>query len=119
MESITLDADDHFWFTFFHEAAHILLHGKHAVFIDDESKALSDEEIRADSFAANHLIPRARYERFVSVRPFSRARVLAFAKDLGIAPGIVVGRLQHDKLVPFSWFQDLKRTFVFAEEDTS
>ena len=118
LQSLRYRKDDHFWFTFFHEAAHILLHGKHAVFIDDESKALSDEEIRADSFAANHLIPRARYERFVSVRPISRARVLAFAEDLEIAPGIVVGRLQHDKLVPFSWFQDLKRTFVFAEEDT-
>jgi len=80
---------------------------------------LSDEEAKADAFAANHLIPRARYERFVSVRPISRIRVVDFAKELGIAPGIVVGRLQHDKLVPFSWFQDLKRTFVFAEDDTS
>jgi len=117
IQSLRYRTDDHFWFTFFHEAAHILLHGKNAVFIDEESKMLSDEEEKADAFAANHLIPRARYERFVSVRPISRARVLAFAKELGIAPGIVVGRLQHDAIVPFSWFQDLKRTFVFAEEN--
>ena len=119
IQSLRYRADDHFWFTFFHEAAHILLHGKNAVFIDEESKVLSDEEAKADAFAANHLIPRARYERFVSVRPISRSRVLAFARELGIAPGVVVGRLHHDKVVPFSWFQDLKRTFVFAEDDTS
>ena len=119
LQSLRYRKDDHFWFTFFHEAAHILLHGKHAVFIDEESKVLSDQEAKADAFAANHLIPRARYDKFVSIRPISRARVLAFARDLGIAPGIVVGRLQHDDFVPFSWFQDLKRTFGFAEEDTS
>jgi len=119
IQSLRYRTDDHFWFTFFHEAAHILLHGKYAVFIDQESKVFSDEEAKADTFAANHLIPKARYERFVSVRPISRARVLSFAKELGIAPGIVVGMLQHDKVIPFDWFQDLKRTFVFAEDATS
>ncbi|HDL84909.1 MAG TPA: ImmA/IrrE family metallo-endopeptidase [Candidatus Acetothermia bacterium] len=119
IQSLRYRKDDHFWFTFFHEAAHILLHRKHAVFIDEESNYTSDEKARAVAFAANHLIPEARYNSFVCVRPLSRARVLALAKELGIAPGIVVGRLQHDKVVPFSWFQDLKRTFILAEEDTS
>jgi len=117
IQSLRYRTDDHFWFTFFHEAAHILLHGKHAIFIDEDLKDVSDEEAKADAFAANHLIPKARYDKFVSIRPISRRRVLSFAKELGIAPGVVVGRLQHDGIVPFSWFHDLKHTFVFAEEN--
>ena len=117
IQSLRYRKDDHFWFTFFHEAAHVLLHGKRAIFIDEELQNVSDEEAKADAFAANHLIPEARYADFVSTRPISRTRVLAFAKELGIAPGVVVGRLQYDEVVPFSWFHDLKRTFVFAEEN--
>ena len=119
IQSLRYRKDDHFWFTFFHEAAHVLLHGKRAVFIDEELQDVSDEEAEADAFAANYLIPEASYDNFVSTRPISRTRVVAFAKELGIAPGVVVGRLQHDEVVPFSWFQNLKRTFVFAEENVS
>jgi addiction module HigA family antidote len=117
IQSLRHRTDDHFWFTFFHEAAHILLHAKHATFIEEESKDVSDEEAKADAFAANHLIPRARYNKFIRIQPISKRRVLSFAKELGIAPGVLVGRLQHDEIVPFSWFHDLKRTFVFAEEN--
>ena len=35
--------------------------------------------------------------------------VIAFAEKLGIASGIVVGRLQHDEHVYLSAFNDLKR----------
>ncbi len=119
VQSLRYRTDDHFWFTFFHEAAHTLLHSKLAVFVDEGSEDASGEEARADEFAANLLIPKARYDKFVRIRPISRARVLSFAKELKIAPGIVVGRLQHDGVVPFSWFHDLKRTFIFAEEDVS
>ncbi|MBU0486118.1 MAG: hypothetical protein KKB30_16560 [Proteobacteria bacterium] len=41
----------------------------------------------------------------------SKTAILVFAKDLVIAPGIVVGRLQHEGIIPFSWHADLKRTF--------
>jgi Zn-dependent peptidase ImmA (M78 family) len=85
IQSLRYRKDDHFWFTFFHEAAHVLLHGKRAVFIDEELQDVSDEEAKADAFAANHLITKARYANFVSTRPISRTRVLAFAKELGVA----------------------------------
>lgn len=119
IQSLRHRKDDHFWCTFFHEAAHVLLHGKRAVFVDEESMDTSDEEREADAFAANHLIPEAEYNAFIGTPHFSKARVSAFADALGIAPGIVVGRLQHDGVIPFDWFNDLKRTFVFAEEQAS
>lgn len=119
MQSLRHRKDDHFWFTFFHEAAHILLHGKRSVFIDEVSVDASEEERQADAFAATHLIPKRSYASLGSSGQPSRAEVLAFANELGIAPGIVVGRLQHDGVIPFSWFNDVKRTFVFAEENTA
>jgi len=116
IQSLRHCKDDHFWFTFFHEAAHVLLHGKRDVFIDDEDVAESAKEDEANGFAASHLIPEAEYRDLASEKAISRARVRAFAKRLGIAPGIVVGRLQHDRVIPFDWMNDLKRTFTFAEE---
>lgn len=117
IQSLRHRKDDHFWFTFFHEAAHVLLHGKRAVFIDEISMDTSDEEKEADTFAANHLIPQARYAAFANSDQPSKQNVQAFADELAIAPGILVGRLQHDNIIPFSRFNELKRTFVFAEED--
>jgi len=117
LQSLRHRKDDHFWFTFFHEAAHVLLHGKREVFIDDEDAARSAKEDEANRFAANYLIPEADYRTLASEKVISRAKVRAFAKRLGIAAGIVVGRLQHDEIIPFDWLNDLKRTFTFAEEE--
>jgi addiction module HigA family antidote len=116
LQSLRHRKDDHFWFTFFHEAAHVLLHGKREIFIDDEDAAQSAKEDEADRFAANLLIPEVEYRELSSESVVSRAKVRAFAKKLGIAPGIVVGRLQHDQVIPFDWLNDLKRTFAFSEK---
>lgn len=101
--------NDRFWFTFFHEAAHVLLHGKDTPFIDDlESKAVpqSEQELEADRWAQTYLIPE-RYEREL---PFlkSKQSVIRFAEQIGIHPGIIVGRLQHEKYIHFSAMNDLK-----------
>ena len=117
LQSLRYRKDDHFWFTFFHEAAHVLLHGKREIFIDDEDVAQSEKEDEANQFAASYLISEAEYTALASETAISRTRVLAFARKLGIAPGIVVGRLQHDEVIPFDWLNDLKRTFVFSEEN--
>src|SRR5699024_6913838 len=56
--SLRYKTNDHLWFTFFHEAGHILKHGKKAVFL--EGNGLCDEkEEEANAFAANLLIPQA------------------------------------------------------------
>ena len=48
--------NDHLWFTFFHEAGHIVLHGRKDIFI--ETTGLDDaKEKEADEFARNMLIP--------------------------------------------------------------
>jgi HTH-type transcriptional regulator/antitoxin HigA len=99
-------SDDQFWFTFFHEAGHILLHGKRDVFVDGD-KEESPCESQADGLAQDMLIPPRQYEAFLSKGRPSREGIRAFARRQGIAPGIVVGRLQHDT-GEYSRWNDLK-----------
>jgi len=112
-------ADDFLWFTFFHEAAHILKHGKKDVFIEapqsSADKTILQKEKEADDFATDFLIPRNAYKEHIVPGPFSAKRICAFAQELGIAPGIVVGRLQHEQLIQFNQFNKLKRWFCFKE----
>ncbi len=74
-----------------------------------------DEE-RVDRFACDFLIPPDAYRKFVAVAMFSEAAVTIFSRKIGIAPGIVVGRLQHDSHVPYnSVLNHLKRSVEFSE----
>jgi len=116
--SLRYKKDDQLWFSFFHEAGHILLHGKRDVFLEGDDID-GDKEEEANRFAARTLIPPTELERFLSqlmpgLYP-SKSAIRAFASEIGIAPGIVVGRLQYDKYLPFSHCNDLKRTFVWAD----
>lgn len=103
--------DDYFWFAFFHEAAHLLLHSKKETFVNDDSDddLLEDE---ANRYAGDLLIPTDSADRLLTLS--EDADVAAFAGELGIAPGIVVGRLHHDKLWPFNRGHRLKREVRFA-----
>ena len=112
--SLRYKTNDHLWFTFFHEAAHVLLHGKKSIFLDT-GKNDGEEEQEANTWAANFLIPKHEYELFTSNSLFTATRIVEFAKELKIAPGIVVGRLQHDKLLPFNRCNDLKIKFEWSK----
>ncbi len=105
--------DDHFWFTFFHEAAHILLHSKKETFVDSgaDDDLLEDE---ANRFAADFLIPANTKGRLSNLA--TDLEVELFAREIGIAPGIVVGRLQHEGLWPWNRGHKLKRTIRILEE---
>lgn len=92
--------NDKFWFTFFHEAAHILLHAsskedKKSIFLDDPNAAYTTDprEHEANAWTGNWLIPAQQARLLSGLR--SKAAVCDFAKRLGVHPGIVVGRLQR------------------------
>lgn len=113
--------NDRFWFTLFHEAAHILLHGrgkksKASVYLDDPNHAASStrEEREANAWARDWLISPTAAAELDSLR--TKAAVHGFAQQLGIHPGIVVGRLQHDGLILPSWMNDLKVSFRIVDE---
>lgn len=108
--------EDLMWFTFLHEAGHILLHGKKEVFIEGGDNK-NQKESEADRFATNFLILNAAWQKFISFQNFrSTTAVKAFAAQLGISPAIVVGRLQHEKLIPHSHLNGLRRRFEITTE---
>lgn len=92
--------DDHFWFSFFHEAAHVVLHGKRDFVYDEISESW---DVAADDFAQNTLLPKSAYDYFVKHNSgrFTSSLVKEFADSQNIAPGIVVGRLQHDGFIGY------------------
>lgn len=94
--------DDHFWFSFFHEAAHIVLHSKREIFIDGDREGHTESEAQADKWASNMLISEAVWKQITQASSLSEQTVREFAKEQGIAPGIVVGRLQHEGFIPWN-----------------
>src|SRR5260370_34850797 len=72
--SLYYKKDDQFWFTFFHEAGHILLHSKKEVFVDIENydSGSVDIEKQADQFARDVLIPSDELRHFIQTRHLTR-----------------------------------------------
>jgi HTH-type transcriptional regulator / antitoxin HigA len=107
--SLRYKSDDHLWFTFFHEARHVLQERKRDIFLEGMTYDPNDSmEQDANTFAANTLIPVAALKQFLSVGQFTAVAIRQFAMQIGIAPGIVVGRLQHDGLLLHTHCNDLK-----------
>lgn len=109
--------EDIFWFSFFHEAGHLLLHGKREAFVDYEGASGDGDEAEANLFAQRMLIPAEEEDRMRSLRTADDIRL--FADELRLPPGIVVGRLQYEGLVPYSFGRPLRRQFEFVEEETA
>ncbi|WP_049832756.1 ImmA/IrrE family metallo-endopeptidase [Methylorubrum extorquens] len=105
--------DDHFWFTFFHEAAHLLLHSRRMVFLDGQSELTTgseEDEREANAWAGGFLVPPAAMHAFVERADFRAAAVAAFADTVGVSPGIVVGQLQKAGVLAYgSGLNSLKR----------
>jgi len=97
--------EDKFWFSFFHEAGHVLNDGKKDLLINDGTHE-DPREKRADDFAAEILIP-ARYNPVI--RQFhSKSEIIKLADDLDVSPGIVAGRYQF-LTGKWNFFNDLIR----------
>ena len=56
-------------------------------------------EKEANDFASDTLISRQEYKSFLEQKNFSDEAIRAYAAKIGIQPGILLGRLQHDKKV--------------------
>lgn len=113
-------SEDHFWFTFFHEAAHLILHGdRRGLALDFENSPEDAEfpllEVEANAFAAAVLIPDNQADRLTEL-PATYKDVIRFAMNVGISPGIVVGQLQHRGLVQRNWLNRVKRRYRWNKD---
>lgn len=114
--SLRHKTNDHLWFTFFHEMGHILKHGKKITFVDENgNKEIDEKEEEANNFSASILIPEKEYKQFIATSPKSYSEVMAFANKIDIAPGIVVGRLQKDKIIPYKNLNKLKVSYSWPK----
>jgi addiction module HigA family antidote len=119
LQSLRHKTNDHFWFTFFHEAAHLLLHSRKSVFLDDKAYGSADPkaEEEANEWAANFLIPQADLLAFIGRFGGTADEVVAFAAQQGIAPGIVVGQLQKRSVLTYAQMHGLKEHYKWDDED--
>lgn len=114
--SLRYRTNDHLWFTFFHEAGHILLHGKKELFLEYKNGLDDEKEQEANHFAQNELIPEKAMNRFIAQGRFTKSGIISFAQEVGIAPGIVVGQLQHRGLLKYATHSDLKQSYKWTHE---
>jgi HTH-type transcriptional regulator/antitoxin HigA len=114
--SLHYKREDQLLFSFFHEAGHVLLHGKRDIFVDFANPSDDRQELEANRFAADHLIPPTAYAGFTAQGNYSESAVVQFARQSGIAPGIVVGRLQHDEKIGFNHLTHLRRKVGWSTE---
>jgi addiction module HigA family antidote len=115
--SLIYKTNDQFWFTFFHEAGHIHLHGKKDVFVDGP-KVQNQKEDEANKFAEDILLPKRDFDEFKNGE-LTKQAILQFSYKNKIAPGLVVGRLQHYKVIPYYKFHYLKRVFEWKRPEVN
>ncbi len=107
-------SDDQFWFSFFHEIGHLLLHGDRSTFVDGDAAELTEKEKEANTFSESLLVPPERQEEMANLRPRARD-VMRFAVSIGISPGIVVGQMQHRRMIGPHQLNFLKRRYRWDE----
>jgi HTH-type transcriptional regulator/antitoxin HigA len=101
--TLRYDRLDNFWFTLLHELGHIALHLSEPsaeVFIDSLEDRIDDEqeaEAEANAFAKDGLIPRDVWLRSDAYRLGSERSALNLAKQLGVHPAIVAGRIRYER----------------------
>lgn len=107
--SLRHKTDDHFWFSFFHEACHVLKHPKKVVRIEANpgEDAADPQEQEANRFAGDRLIPAKALAELGTLK--TKEEILRGADKLGISPGLLVGRLQHEGRLRHHQLNDLKR----------
>ena len=103
---------DLFWFTLFHEIAHVLMEHRREMLVNE----VGIEDTEADKMAADLLIPAEQWEQFISTNVFTPAAIFAFAEQVGIHPCLVLGRLHKGNIVPYGKFEkEFGKTYYISE----
>lgn len=97
---------DRFWFSLFHEVAHIV-YGH----ISQRQGTYNEDELQADKFAEEILIPSNSFNEFARAGDFSQAAIIKFARAQEIDAGIVVGRLQNKGYIRCNTHNNLKKKY--------
>lgn len=104
---------DIFWFTLFHELGHIVNGdlSRTGRYIDASHAENDAKERKADLFAQNTLLDPLAYSDFIKEKDFSIQSISTFAKSQCVTPCIVIGRLQKEGHIPYSWYSSYKTPY--------
>ncbi|MBN8721192.1 MAG: ImmA/IrrE family metallo-endopeptidase [Sediminibacterium magnilacihabitans] len=107
--------NDSFWFTFFHEAGHILLHDKKDIFLEKVEYSDKDliKEKEADDFACKWTLTDDEEAEILAAEPLEEDDIRNFAEQFNTHPAIIIGRLQHKKLIPYSLGREYFEPVIF------
>ncbi len=96
--------NDRFWLTIFHEIGHIFLHGKKYISLEgiDFSNADTEKEKEAHNFAEEWTFSKTQEAELLSLDIIDKRTIAKFAKKFNTHPAMIVGRLQHEEIIPFS-----------------
>lgn len=94
-----------------------MLHAKKSKnFIDTEDTEDKEMELEADNYSRNMILNDNIYKEFVEKNNYTKERIIKFAKDNDIHPGIVVGRLQHDGKLGWNMMGELKQRYRWVTQ---
>ena len=107
--------NDSFWFTFFHEAGHILLHGKKDIFLEEFEYPAKDKakEAEADGFAVKWTLSAEEEAKILEKDPLNEDDIRKFAKQFNTHPAMIIGRLQRRRLISYSFGKKYLAPVVF------
>lgn len=105
--------DDHFWFSFFHESAHLLLHHPNQFLIEGVGDTRARLELEANEFAEEVIVPAEHRAELLQLKSRSMD-IIRFARKVGVSPGLIVGQLQHKKVLGFNQQNRLKRRYDWS-----
>lgn len=103
--------DDHFWFTFFHEAGHIIEHGKKDIFLENVEGADTDvkKEKEANLFASKWLLKESEINEILENTPLTEHKIMRFSKRFKTPVSVIIGRLQHERFIRHSVGNHLRK----------
>jgi HTH-type transcriptional regulator / antitoxin HigA len=107
-------SEDHFWFTFFHEAAHVILHG-HSHIDSDGVQVMGEDtekqEDEANAYAQEILLPDDIRQDILGRQAVSAKAILHAAKVAKVTAGVIVGQLEKAKVIRHGKFLFLKHRY--------
>lgn len=115
--------NDRFWFTFFHELGHVILHGKKNISLENIDFAATDaeKEQEAHDFAVKHTFSKKQEEKLLIEHPHSITAddIVNYAHEFNTHPAMIIGRLQFLKLIPYSVGREFILPVNLSAEDTN
>lgn len=111
--------DDHFWFTFFHELGHLILHTDYSLILETSASIVSKIESEANRFSEEVLIPVEYKQELLTLNAKNLRGILKLAKKIGISKGIIVGQLQHKEIITREKLNKLKVRYSWKHNYSS